>query len=395
MGALIHSPLILPTVALLLAPPAAGEAQEQPVADATAPKPAESPKPDSEEEVADFAKEEAWSDRERDKMMTAAGAGGDSRQVGFKLFVDMLADYRVGERSFAFRPNHTYVILQVSVEDDVGFLFHISEDPIFYELEYNLTPRLSLLLGKLFVPFGINDFHHIIGGRVDEQSHFLPETWGDFGLGVKHVAYDGPALSAEYVLYAVNGFKGTEEPVIASGTPTDNNFSKGLGSRVRLSFLRSYVATASTYYDVWDADDEQQLLFYALGGEVQSCAFGNLPVLNRMSFRGEWARGEIQVPGENFQRGILKHAFARSGYFAEMNAALLRNLVFRVRAGRINPDNTVTDDGDIEVYEPAILIGQGKKIWWTVAYQFTARPGLDYDPENPADVAYAKFFLMY
>lgn len=374
----------MPLVALLLAPPDAAQAREPPAAPAAA-----------EEEVADFEKEQKQSDSERDKMMTAAGAGEGSRQVGFKLFVDMLVDYKVGERRFAFRPNHTYVILQVNVEDDVGFLFHISEDPIFYELEYNLTPRFSLLLGKLFIPFGTNEFHHILGGRVDEQSHFLPETWGDYGVGVKHLAWDTNAFSAEYVLYAVNGFKGTEEPVLAAGTPNDNNLSKGLGSRLRFTFLRSYVATLSTYYDVWDVDDEQQLLFYALGGEVQSGAFGRIPVLNRLSFRGEWGRGEIQVPGENFQRGILLHAFARSGYYAEMNAALLRNVVFRVRAGRINPNNTVTDAGDVEVYEPAILIGQGKKIWWTVAYQFTARPGLNYDPEDPADVAYAKFYLMY
>jgi hypothetical protein len=328
-------------------------------------------------------------------MMTAAGAGGDSRQVGFKLFVDMLVDYKVGERRFSFRPNHTYVIIQVNVEEDVGFLFHISEDPIFYELEYNLTPRFSLLLGKLFVPFGTNEFHHIIGGRVDEQSHFLPETWGDYGVGAKHVVYDGRNLTAEYVVYAVNGFKGTEEPIIAAGTPTDNNLSKGLGSRLRFNVFRDYTLTGSTYYDVWDAEDEQQLLFYALGAEVQSRAFGDLPVLNRLSFRGEWARGEIQIPGDNVQRGILRYAYARSGYFAEMNAALLRNLVFRVRVGRINPNNTLTDDGDVEVYEPAILIGQGKKIWWTVAYQLTTRPGFDYDHETPADVAYGKFFLMY
>ena len=187
---------------------------------------------------------------------------------------------------------------------------------------------------------------------------------------------------------------GWRSPNIADGSASDNNWFKGLGTRIRMDFFRNIQLTLSGYYDRWDTENKYSTLFYAVGLELRPGLI-DLPVLRTTRIRAEWARGEINLPERNYQQGITEYAFARSGYYAEIQVGVLRNLALRLRMGRINPDNTVTDDGDIEIYEPGILIGLGTKLWWTVAYQFTARPEFKYDPKDPPDIAYAKLFLMY
>jgi hypothetical protein len=279
------------------------------------------------------------------------------------------------------------------VKDDLSFIIHISEAPVFYELTWNLTPRLALKAGKLLIPFGTNEFHHLFGGRVDELSHFLPETWGDFGVGLTHVPFDGDWLNVEYALYAVNGFEGTDAPLIGTGDASDNNFAKGLGTRVKLDFFGKVVATGSLYFDMWDADNEQIILFYAAGLELRP---GLIPVpgLRQLRLRGEWGRGEIQLRNDNLQRGLIPFATMRGGYYGELFYPVVGPVVARVRVGRINPDNRVADDGDVDVWEPAVLLSFGK-VSLTFAYQLVARVNRPYAPKTPPDVAYAKFFLQY
>lgn len=357
------------------------------------------------EEEIDFEEEERVSDEQAQEIRGAAGGSHPGAAVttttGFKLFVDLLLDYRVGEKKFEFTPNHFYVLVQANLSDDIQVLVHASDNPIFFELTYNITPRIALTAGKLLIPFGTNEFHHILGGRVDERSLFLPETWGDYGLMLRHLVWDGEWVTAEYNFWVVNGFSGTEEPIIAAGTPTDNNAWKGLGARLKLTVLRSIVGYLSAYFDMWNENCTRQILYYSLGAEIRPGLWREVPVLNRLRLRGEYARGEIQLPTGNGQVGIMRHAYAKAGYYIELTGRILDELgpfeeiSARVRIGRLNSNNTVADDGDIETYEPAILFRTGKKVWWTIAYQLTARPMLRYDPETPPDVFYAKFFVRF
>jgi hypothetical protein len=346
------------------------------------------------EEVVDLDAEEAVAAKEQAQPHGGGGGflgiGGD---IGLKLFVDLLVDHEIGEEKFEFRPNHTYVFVAVRVAESLQFIIHVSDDPIFFELEWNITPRFSLKAGKLLVPFGTNEFHHIIGGRVDELSRFLPETWGDFGLGVNHLLYDGEDISVDYSLYLVNGFEGNDAPLFGAGDAADNNWFKDLGGRVKVNFFGKYQLTLSAYYGRWDRKNLYSTLFYAAGFEMRQ-GFIRLPILDRIRLRGEWARGEVQLPGENPQQGLLQHATARAGFYGEIQARLFDELAFRVRTGRINPDNTVQDAGDLVIVEPAFLIGSGK-VTLTAAYQFTLSPDLDYSPSAPPDVVYAKVFLQF
>lgn len=384
-------------------PPTPGEQPAQPPSEeeqqaATAPEAA------GKEEEVDFEDEEKKSDQQSAQIKAAAGGGGPAAPTsatGFKLFVDVSALAKLGQDTFNIKPNHTYVFLMAQVADELSFQMHISDDPAFYEVQWDPLPGLSLRGGKLLVPFGTNEFHHIIGGRVDEESLFLPETWGDFGVALSHAPLDTEWVAFEYALYAVNGFQGTDEPAIAAGTGVDNNYFKGLGTRLKLTLLSDYLVTGSAYFDVWDAKQRYKTLFYALGAEMRK-GFIPLPVLDRLRLRGEWARGEIELPGRNLQAGLMgPYAVARTGFYAEATALVWETLSARVRTGRINSDNTQTQqtEEDVWLVEPAV-------VWWvfhnkaqlTFAYQWLMPAGRDlsaYDPLDPGDVVYGKIFLQF
>ncbi|MFH1809277.1 MAG: hypothetical protein ABIJ09_11070 [Pseudomonadota bacterium] len=348
-----------------------------------------------EEEVLDFAAEEAAADQKTAQILQAvAGAAGAlSQRTGFKLYADLLVDYGVGQESFEFRPNHIVVILQMQILDNLLFATHISDDPVFFELNWMITPRLTLKAGKLFIPFGTNEFHHIVGGRVDELSQFLPETWSDYGVGLSYQLLDTDWFSADYDLYLVNGFQGEDRPLIGAATTSDNNMAKGYGARLKLTVLNRVLVTGSLYHDVWSRDQRNNLLFYSVGLELRPGLIP-LPVVDRLRLRGEWARGEFKLPQRNYQQGVLRHAYARAGFYGEALLPLWEWVGVRLRGGRINPDNTVTDDGDLWVLEPAVILGKGK-VTVLLAYQALLQDGRAYSPTEPADIVYGKFFIQF
>ncbi|MBI5511946.1 MAG: hypothetical protein HY903_24580 [Deltaproteobacteria bacterium] len=405
-------PAPTPTAAETAAPAApqpapTGAAAARPTAPAASVTPSASPQqgneaaatttaaPAREIEVTDFAAEEAAADKQSDAVKAGAAGGGAFANLGFKLFLDLLADYRLGQEKWVFRPNHFYVLVQGTIADDLALTIHISENPVFYEVTWNLTPRLSLKAGKLLIPFGTNEFHHLIGGRVDERSDFLPETWGDFGVGASYLVYDGDVLGLEATAYAVNGFEGIDRPSISVGDAADNNMSKGLGTRLKLALFGKVALTGSGYYDVWDPADEHKVVIYSVGAELRP-GLVNVPVLKRARVRGEWARAEIQLPGDNAQKGLLpEYAVGRGGYYGELLLPVAEFMALRGRLGRINPDNTARDEpSDVSVYEPALVFMHGK-LTYTIAYQLVTRTGTPHRFKVPGDVIYAKFFLQY
>lgn len=355
-----------------------------------------------EEVVTDFDEEEKQLDKRIEKEVgpvakgDAPAAGKSSSPfdaVGVKLVVDLLLQYQVGSKNISFFPNHNLVIVMLNVTDRFSAQLHIAEDPAFYELAFAITPSLTIKAGKLLIPFGTNNFHHIIGGRVDQQSHFLPETWGDYGLGVTHLLLDFKYLSLEYDFYVTNGFGGTTEPVIATGALVDNNFGKGIGGRITVGLPLGIRLVGSVYHSLWSPENDRGALYYALGGILPMGAI-KLPVLDRIGLRGEWGRGELQHLEDNVQAGITPHAVAKAGWYGEVMFRVIDLLSLRVRMGRINPDNTVRDADDVELIEPAVVFGT-PKLSVLAAWQFTWNSGKPYSLISPADVIYAKLFVQY
>lgn len=397
------APAAAPATAAPAAPAASTDTAAQP-----RPPPGAAPAPaaggDKEEVVTDFDAEEKQLDRRIEKEVgpvakgEAPGAPGRSGDlfggaVGVKLVVDLLLQYQVGSKNISFFPNHNLVIVMLNVTDRFSAQIHIAEDPAFYELAFAVTPSLTIKAGKLLVPFGTNNFHHIIGGRVDQQSHFLPETWGDYGLGVNHLLLDFKYFSLEYDLYVVNGFGGTTEPVVATGALVDNNFGKGIGGRITVGLPFGIRLVGSVYHSLWSPENDRGALYYALGGVLPMGAI-KLPVLDRLGLRGEWGRGELQHLEDNVQQGITKYAVAKAGWYGEGTFRIIDLLSVRLRFGRINPDNSVRDADDVELIEPAIVFGT-PKLSVLAAWQFTWTTGRPYSLTAPADVIYAKLFVQY
>jgi hypothetical protein len=361
-----------------------------------------------EEVITDFEEEEKKLDQKLGApppMPATNGAGGPPGRpprgtgapgdMGYKLIVDLLLRWNVGTTQASFYPNHTLVILMLNITEKISLQLNIAPDPAFYELAFALTPTFTIRAGKILVPFGTNNFHHIIGGRVDQQSRFLPETWGDYGVAVNHLLIDARYLSLEYDAYVVNGFGGANAPVIAAGTVNDNNFGKGLGGRVVATLPKGIRLIGSVYHSLWNTENTRGALYYAVGAAIPVGAI-NLPLLNRVGLRGEWSRGELQTLDtlDNVQQGITKYAVAKAGFYGELTLRLHDIVALRVRAGFLNPDNTVTDVDDIAVLEPALIVGS-PKLSFIAAYQFTKASDRAYSPTLPNDVAYAKVFLQY
>lgn len=376
---------------------ASGSAQKPP--DAKPPAKGES----KEEEVTDFDEEEKKLDQRMATPVmppTAAPGGPPGRlpngsTVGYKVILDLLLLHTWGTKQASFFPNHTLAIMMLNVTDTISLQLHIAPDPAFFELAFAVTPKILLKVGKLLVPFGTNNFHHIIGGRVDQQSRFLPETWGDYGVSINHLLIDTRYVSVEYDAYLVNGFGGATAPVIGVGTVTDNNFAKGLGGRVIVGLPKGIRLIGSVYHSLWNTENTRGALYYAAGASMPVGAI-NLPVLNRIGLRGEWARGELQALNwdDNVQRGLTPHAVAKAGWYGELTVRLFDIMAVRVRGGRMNPDNTVSDVDDVELLEPALVFGS-PKLAFLAAWQMTKNPNRRYSPSVPADVIYAKVFLQY
>jgi hypothetical protein len=301
--------------------------------------------------------------------------------------------HTIGTQQLTFYPNHTLAILMLNVSERVSLQLNIAPDPAFYELAFAITPKFIVKVGKMLVPFGTNNFHHIIGGRVDQQSRFLPETWGDYGIAINHLVVDSRYVSVEYDAYVVNGFGGTDKPVISAGTLNDNNFGKGIGARLIVTLPKGFRLIGSGYHSLWNAKNDRGALYYALGGAMPVGAIP-LPLLNRIGLRGEWARGELQYQDDNVQQGITQYAVAKAGWYGELMVRIVDMVAMRFRFGRMNPDNTVSDIDDVELLEPALIVGT-PKLMFLIAYQITKSPNKAYSPYAPPDVAYAKVFLQY
>ncbi len=290
--------------------------------------------------------------------------GGKEKPFKLKLFFDLLLEYEFETKAFQFTRDHAHIMLEMEATDWLNFRADIAFEPEFFEMIFLLGSKAELRLGKILVPFGQNDFHHLIGGRVDRHSLFLPDVWGDYGLAFKHFLYDGEFLRLDYSLWVVNGFQdsigltGDPEPSRSAGSLTDNNQMKGIGIRPTIG-LGQYVTLGTSWYvDSWDPDNESLMLFYGMDAEL---GYGLIPVkvLKDFRLRGEIAWGEIQIPKRNQAKGLINHGMRKAGYYGELSYQPLRWLTLRYREGRLNADSRVADANDVLLHAPSVIFRKG------------------------------------
>jgi hypothetical protein len=303
--------------------------------------------------------------------------GGSPKMPKFKLFFDLTLEYDLETDRVQFSRDHAYVMLEVEATSWLTFRADIALDPEFYEGIFHLGEKFEVRLGKILVPFGQNEFHHLIGGRVDENSRFLPVVWGDYGLAFKHYAYNGDVVSFDWTLWVLNGFSGTlredgtGEPKIADDDANrkfDNNQWKGIGLRPKLGLGRAVTLGTSWYMDAWDQHSDRWMLLYGVDMDL-GYDLMRVPFLRDIRLRAEIAWMEIKLgPRRNPYHGILagdsygimaNYGIRRAGYNIELSYRILNWLILRYREGWINDDSRVRNDGDFLVHEPAILATVG------------------------------------
>ena len=290
----------------------------------------------------------------------------------FKLFFDLLLQYQYAEpKRFEFTKDHAYVILELSIVDWLSVRTDVSPSPQFFEIIFNIANRFELRVGKVLIPFGQNEFHHLIGGRVDKQSLFLPVIWADYGIAFKHLLYEGETIGIDYSGWVVNGFQegsdlvtpGGLAPSVNAGSLTDDNMMKGMGIRPQLHVGTAFTLGTSWYLDSWDKDDEQYMLVYGVDVDF---GFGLIPVpvLKNLRIRGEIARAEVQLPLQNWKKGLFGyHGLDRFGYNLEVSYRIIDWLTLRYRFGYLDPDNRVKDVNDLIIHEPGITARFGPVQW--------------------------------
>ena len=285
----------------------------------------------------------------------SAHSSSSAMPFKFKLFFDLIMEYDLEESHFQFKKDHAHVVIELPVNDNLHFRSDIAFEPEFYEVSYTFGQSLELTAGKVLIPFGQNEFHHLIGGRVDEHNLFLPDVWADYGIRIKHKVLDQGWGGFDYSLWVVNGFSGTEEPLMGMTSSSDNNNMKGFGIRPALRLGTTITIGANFYLDAWDKKARQQMLFYGADLDL-GYGFLSFSVLRNLKIRAEFAYGLIQISDEiNKLSGLIKHGYKKSGFNIEVTYKILNWLLFRYREGLLNPDNRYENSDDLSIHEPVLI----------------------------------------
>lgn len=321
-----------------------------------------------------------------------AGAGA---APDFKVYFDLNFISRPGVENLSFDTFHSFLFFEIMPTPDIQFSFDVSPSPRYYELDYQVLPKLQLRAGKIWIPFDDMSPHNIFGGRVNvtrltAQSSapaFLPDLWTDLGVGFKVSAIDRPKFSLDLYGYMVNGFRSGGSDPVTPGSPypsfadlptaADNNRDKAFGGRAHMLIAQKVGLGVSYYNGRWNADTGTS------AGESR-----------RLSILG--LDGQIRIKSTEFRVGVATMAAAlptnatvnRGGAYVELGQKFGKNNEWKLlgRAGLTQLDDRVTDTN------PAVALGDMQIVGGTVLW----KPSLiQYSVEYSRDLAKAPSKLNY
>lgn len=271
-------------------------------------------------------------------LVLAPGAGGTSRN------------------DLSFRNYHALTFLEFLPDSKFQFSFDLP-NLYFYEMDYQLSPKLQFRAGRIWIPFDDMSPHNIFGGRINTSAllfnantqTFLPTVWAELGVGAKFDILDSSAVSLVSHIYVVNGLDGSgldpatntsgNYPNFGSVTTIDNNRNKALGGRLQAKFASGkYGLGGSVYQGRWnnqDATTPHNLTILGLDGQAR---FG------KTELRAGLASMSYGIDADT--QGLT--SVARGGWYGEagqkFGAANDWKLLFR--GGAIQADDRVIGPGD-------------------------------------------------
>ena len=266
---------------------------------------------------------------------TASPARPSSGRPGlsFRFFGDFDVDAATaadftGEPTFTFTQNHQALLIQAAGDPNLSIMADIFHPDDLFQLGLALGP-FRLTAGRILIPFGEYYFHHMYGGRQDDEGLFLPKLWSDYGFSLAMPM--GDKIGVE--LYAVNGFAPAglmaTAPRLYSVGKLDNDLAKAVGTRITLYPIPNARVNLSLYQDFWADDIENTASLAGLDGEFR---------LGPLGLRAGGVFGMVRGPG-------LSEFFRWSDY-GEVKFDLTDTWALRLRGGAMDPDTRVSNAED-------------------------------------------------
>ncbi len=289
-----------------------------------------------------------------------AGGLNFNLYTDFTLYGGLNETINAGEKEWEpfleFGQNHFNVMGMVS-NDQFSAVFDISTASRF--LEFTLDrENTAVTLGRIFIPFGSADYHHIYGGHPDEGSLFLPFFWTDYGVKVNQIIND----SLNFDFGITNGFRTYAGAPVFTSSPTDeNNLMKALNLRVNFSPALNTTGSFSLMFDSFSDDDaylwEDSILMYGVDLSQR---------LGALTLKGGAALGEVRIHSEGLDESLLLPlTYYRIGWYAEASYRF-DAFTLRLRTGGVDPDSRQLDQDDALNFNTGIIVPFGPMEWQTV-----------------------------
>ncbi|MGD9215980.1 MAG: hypothetical protein PVJ84_14265 [Desulfobacteraceae bacterium] len=296
-----------------------------------------------------------------------------------KLYLDFMYEKSLGSDDdtstreadiSSFNSNHTYLLINATPSDKIRLGFDIQFSD-YYEIEYFITPNMTIKGGKIFLPFGDFLYHPIYGGKVYSLDNDLfPKWFTDYGLAFKHNFLDTDYLNMTYEAFISNGFRASSDGDInmnSIGYSKDNNEEKAVGGRVKINFLGRYNLTGSAMFDQWsDADAPDGTLLLWAADLSTTSGIVDLPLLNRMNLKVGYLGKHVE--NDSAEVTALQD-YDGAGVHLELSAKPLQWLKLAFRMGGVDANDNIKDKMDQRNYNLSAIFSVDEHLDLWAMYQ--------------------------
>jgi hypothetical protein len=325
----------------------------------------------------DLASLDTGSDASSGGSYSASPNSGGIGIPEFRFMFDFWLYHRPAIAPLTFSNIHTLAMVDILPVPELQFSFELSPTPRYYQVSYNISRRLELRAGRIWIPFdqiGPSMPHNLFGGFVNVSQFrqpggtaFLPDIWTDLGVGVKYTLADTDRLSWAVHAYVVNGFQdggsdptsqvGTRYPNFESAAAIDNNSDKAFGFRSHAMWRNRFGLGISGYMGRYtDAADESHAIMM-LGVDAQMKFGWGFDVKAGYAFMNVGLPSAASA--SNYRRG---------GMYIEGTQRLGRTWKVFARGGTVQNDSRVVGVDDVTMVGGGIIYTLGY-LQLTVMYQ--------------------------
>ncbi len=308
---------------------------------------------------------------------SADAAAGGSLHPNFKFYFDFMFRTRTPTtgttpKNNSFDSFHQIFMVEYTPTPEFTFMAEVRADPRFYEVAYQVSPRVQVRWGRIWIPLDDLSPHNIFGGRVntsmlayDSSLLLLPDLWADLGVALKYRVMDSPTHSMDFHAYAVNGFRQRNDPLgLASRYPDftsvgggnglgDNNSQKDFGGRLQYKYKQSFGLGVSYYKGTYTdknlpagITEPKTLGLSILGGDIQ------FRPTNMTEFRAGYVTMNVDL-----EPTLTKPTAKRGGTYLELGQKFGSDRTWKalIRAGQVQADDRASTVGDLSLVGITLL----------------------------------------